>query len=117
MTEKLVAMSPPSSKLSAGPAEDTSADRPYPGGLLARRPVDAGEGSLEEQELELVRQSGPRVGDGADRSGRTAEVGDQTGHQNRVRGGGAPRTSATTSTPWRAATGATPAMASGPRRC
>ena len=42
MTEKLVAMSPPSSKSSAEPVADISADRPDPGGLLARRPVDAG---------------------------------------------------------------------------
>ena len=54
MTETLVDMSPPSNKSSAGPAQDTSVDRPDPGGLLARRPVDAGAGSLEELELELA---------------------------------------------------------------
>ena len=56
MTEKLVAMSPPSSKSSAGPAEDISADRPDPGGLLAGRPVDAGAVPLGDQELELARE-------------------------------------------------------------
>ena len=56
MTEKLVAMSPPWSTSSAGPAEDTSALQPDPGGLLARRPVNAGAGSLEDQELELARE-------------------------------------------------------------
>ncbi len=48
MTEKLVVMSPPSSKSSSGPAEDTSADRVDPGGLLARLPVDAGAVPLED---------------------------------------------------------------------
>ena len=56
MTEKLVAMSPPSSKSSAEPVADISADRPDPGGLLARRPVDAGVVPLEDQELELARE-------------------------------------------------------------
>jgi putative transposase len=56
MTEKLVAMSPPSSESSGEPAEDSSADRPEPAGLLARRPVDAGAGSLEDKELELARE-------------------------------------------------------------
>jgi hypothetical protein len=62
MTEKLVAMSPPSSKSSAGPAEDTSADRVDPGGLLARLPVEAGAVPLEDQDqdqdqdLELARE-------------------------------------------------------------
>ena len=56
MTEKLVAMSPPSSKSSSGPVADISADRPDPGGLLARRPVDAGAVPLEDQELELARE-------------------------------------------------------------
>ena len=56
MTEKLVAMSPPSSKSSAEPVADISADRPDPGGLLAWRPVDAGAVPLEDQELELARE-------------------------------------------------------------
>ena len=56
MTEELVAMSPPSSKSSAEPVADISADRPDPGGLLARRPVDAGAVPLEDQELELARE-------------------------------------------------------------
>ena len=51
MTEKLGAMSPPSGKSSAGPAEDSSAGRPDPGGLPARRPRDSGAGTLEDQEL------------------------------------------------------------------
>ena len=59
MTETLVDMSPPSSKSRARAAEDTSADRPDPGGLLVRGQVDAGAVPLEELELarELVRRA------------------------------------------------------------
>ena len=42
MTETLVAASTPSSKSTPGTAEDTSALQPDPGGLIARRSVDAG---------------------------------------------------------------------------
>jgi len=61
MTETLVAVSPPSSKSQRKPAEPdplavSLSAPPEPGGLLARPPVDAGQVSLEDQELELARE-------------------------------------------------------------
>jgi hypothetical protein len=56
MTEKLVAMSSPSCTSNLDPVEETAAVQPEVGGLLARRPVDAGTGSLEGQGLDLARE-------------------------------------------------------------
>ena len=49
MTEKLVAMSPPSGKSSAGPVADISADRLDPGGLLKSVTKLVIETALEEE--------------------------------------------------------------------
>jgi putative transposase len=56
MTEKLVAKSSPSFESNLDPVEETAAVQPEVGGLVARRPVDAGAVSLEDQELELARE-------------------------------------------------------------
>ena len=55
MTEKLVAMAPPTNLYSRDTAEDISAVQPEPGGLPARRPVYAEAVSLDDHELELAR--------------------------------------------------------------
>ena len=64
MTEKLVAMSPPSGKSSAGPVADISADRLDPGGLLKSVTKLVIETALEEAEsraprLRQARHGGP----------------------------------------------------------
>ena len=52
----MVAMSSPSCTSNLDPVEETAAVQPEVGGLVARRPVDAGAVSLEDQELELARE-------------------------------------------------------------